>query len=45
MMLTLSGVSSSGPGAAMEEICLDVAGNVETGRRNGGGSEYTSTGG
>ena len=48
MMLTMGGVSSSGEsgsGRLTEATCLGVAGTVETGRRIGGGSEYTSTGG
>ena len=47
-MLTMGGVPSSGessPGRPTEATCLDIAGTVETGRRIGGGSEYTSTGG
>ena len=48
MMLTMGGVSSSGesgPGRVTEATCLGVAGTVETGRRIGGVSEFTSTGG
>ena len=48
MMLTMGGVSSSGesgPGRLTEATCLGIAGTVETGRRIGKGSEYTSTGG
>ena len=48
MILTMGGVSSfgeSGPGRLTEATCLGIAGTVETGRRIGGGSEYTSTGG
>ena len=48
MILTMGGVPSSGesgPGRLTEATCLGVAGTVETGRRIGGGSEYTSTGG
>ena len=45
-MLTVGGVSCSGPGLLVETICLGIAGTVaETGRRFGGGSVYTSTGG
>ena len=43
MMLTMGGVSCSGPG--LETICLGIEGTVETGRGIGGGSEYASTGG
>ena len=48
MMLTMGGVSGSGesgPGRLTEATCLGVTGTVEAGRRIGGGSEYTSTGG
>jgi hypothetical protein len=46
IMLTEGGVSSSGPGLLTETICLGIAGTVaETGRRFGGGSAYSSSGG
>ena len=48
MMLTMSGVPSSAessPRRPTEATCLGIAGTVEIGRRIGGGSEYTSTGG
>ena len=47
-MLTVAGVSSSGPILVLlvETICLGIADTVaETGRRFGGCSVYTSTGG
>ena len=47
-MLTVAGVSSSGPILVLlvETICLGTAGTVaEIGRRFGGCSVYTSTGG
>jgi hypothetical protein len=44
-MLTLGGVSSSGPGLLTETICLDIGTVAETGRKFGGGSVYASTGG
>jgi hypothetical protein len=44
-MLTVGGVSSSGPGLLTEIICLGIAGTIaETERIFGGGSVYTSTG-
>ena len=46
MMLTVRGVSSSGPGLLTETTCLVIAGTVaETGRRFGEGSVYSSSGG
>ena len=48
MMLTMGGVPSSAkssPRRPTEVTCLGIAGTVEIGRRTGGGSEYTSTGG
>ena len=45
-MLTVGGVWSSGPRIPTETICLGTGGTIsETGRRLGGGSVYTSTGG
>ena len=45
-MLTVGGVSNSGPGPLKETICLGMAGtNAETGGIFGGGSVHTSTGG
>ena len=45
MMLTVAGVSNSGPGVLTETICLGIAGTLaKTGRRLGGGSVYASNG-
>ena len=46
LMLTVGGVSSSGPGLPTETICIGIADTiVEVGSRFGGGSVSTSADG